>query len=80
MYSETYKNQFSLLLRVLPCLREQDEFAVKGGTAINLFYRDLPRISVDIDLTYIHIEDRESTIRNMNQALDKERLQNNLRI
>ncbi len=71
MYSEEYKDQFLLLLKILPCLREQDNFVVKGGTAINLFYRDLPRISVDIDLTYIHIENRESTIKNMNRALNK---------
>ena len=69
MYSEYYKNQFSLLLKVLPCLKEQDSFIIKGGTAINLFYRDLPRISVDIDLTYRIIENRELTIKNMNQAL-----------
>ena len=55
MYSDAYKNQFSLLPKVLPCLKEIDDFVLKGGTAINLFYRDLPRVSVDIDLTYTYI-------------------------
>lgn len=31
----------------------KDKLALKGGTAINLFYRELPRLSVDIDLDYI---------------------------
>jgi len=71
MYSEEYKNQLLLLLKILPCLKMQDKFVVKGGTAINLFYRDFPRISVDIDLTYTHIENRESTIKNMNHLLSE---------
>jgi hypothetical protein len=37
-------------------------FALKGGTAINLFVRDLPRLSVDIDLVYLPIEDRETSL------------------
>lgn len=69
MYNEEYKNQFSLLLKILPCLKGQGKFVVKGGTAINLFYRDFPRISVDIDLTYTQIESRENTIENMNRLL-----------
>lgn len=70
MYSKEYKDQFSLLLKILPCLKTQDKFSLKGGTAINLFYRDFPRISVDIDLTYTRIESREDTIRNMNSGLE----------
>ena len=70
MYSDVYKNQFSLLLKVLPCLKEIDDFVLKGGTAINLFYRDLPRVSVDIDLTYTHICSREETIQKMNAGLE----------
>ena len=45
-------NQFRLLLAVLPNIAGEDVFALKGGTAINLFYRNLPRLSVDINLTY----------------------------
>lgn len=42
-----------------------------GGTAINLFIRDMPRLSVDIDLTYIHVEDRETSLRNIAEALQR---------
>lgn len=71
MYSDAYKNQFSLLLKILPCLKEMDDFVLKGGTAINLFYRDLPRVSVDIDLTYAKISTREETIQKINNDLEK---------
>ena len=47
-----YRDQAQLLVDVLPYVAQQDVFALKGGTAINLFHRDLPRLSVDIDLTY----------------------------
>ena len=54
-----YKRKVELLLRVLPFVTDEECFAVHGGTAINLFVTDLPRLSVDIDLTYIPIEDRQ---------------------
>ena len=69
MYNEAYRNQFTLLLKTLPCIKEIENFALKGGTAINLFYRDLPRVSVDIDLTYTKLEPREATIYHMNAGL-----------
>jgi predicted nucleotidyltransferase component of viral defense system len=50
--------QAELLLRTLPLLHEETDFAVKGGTAINFFVRNMPRLSVDIDLTFIPITDR----------------------
>jgi predicted nucleotidyltransferase component of viral defense system len=71
MYNQEYKNQFSLLIEILPCLKEQNYFAIKGGTAINLFYRNFPRISVDIDLTYTPLHDRDLTIKNMNDTLSQ---------
>ena len=46
-----FYRQASLVVRVLPHVARREEFALKGGTAINLFLRDLPRLSVDIDLT-----------------------------
>nr|WP_280950576.1 nucleotidyl transferase AbiEii/AbiGii toxin family protein [Rhizobium leguminosarum] len=39
-------------------IADEPVFALKGGTAINLFYRDLPRLSVDIDLTYLPLKPR----------------------
>lgn len=49
--SETYQRQVELLIAVMPFVAAETAFALKGGTAINLFIRDLPRLSVDIDLT-----------------------------
>jgi hypothetical protein len=42
-FSDVYRRQVQLLVRTLPLVAEQDCFALKGGTAINLFYRKLPR-------------------------------------
>jgi len=39
------------------------KFALKGGTAINLFWFQLPRLSVDIDLNYIGSPDRETMLK-----------------
>ncbi len=57
--SEFYRSQFELLLRCLPAVAQVPDFALKGGTAINLFYQNMPRISVDIDLAYLPITQRE---------------------
>ncbi len=64
-----YKEQVRLLLRMIPLIYGEERFAIHGGTAINLFLRDLPRYSVDIDLTYIPLESREDSLRNINEAL-----------
>ena len=53
MKDSPYFKQAQLMLRVMPHVASQACFAVKGGTAINLYVRDLPRLSVDIDLTYL---------------------------
>lgn len=65
----SYKEQVNLLLKILPEVAKQKCFALHGGTAINLFIRDMPRLSVDIDLTYIPIEDRETSLANILVAL-----------
>jgi predicted nucleotidyltransferase component of viral defense system len=57
------------LLEVLPEVANEECFALHGGTAINLFVRDMPRLSVDIDLTYIPIEDRQTSLANVRAAL-----------
>ena len=49
-----YFPQVSLLVGVLPFVALENCFALKGGTAINLFIRDMPRLSVDIDLAFNH--------------------------
>jgi hypothetical protein len=69
MQGQAYKNQVSLLLDVLPEVARETCFALHGGTAINLFVRDMPRLSVDIDLTYVPVEDRDTSIEKINKAL-----------
>jgi len=71
MEGQLYKRQVALLLNVLPEIAKETCFALHGGTAINLFVRDMPRLSVDIDLTYIPIENREDTLLNITQALER---------
>ena len=53
-----YYRQVALLMQVLPYVAVEREFALKGGTAINLFIRDFPRLSVDIDLAWVPLESR----------------------
>jgi predicted nucleotidyltransferase component of viral defense system len=66
-----YKNQVKLLLDILPEVSKEACFALHGGTAINLFIRNMPRLSVDIDLTYLPLEDRETSLKNINEALTR---------
>lgn len=63
--------QAELVLRVLPLVNQEEVFALKGGTAINFFLRDLPRLSVDIDLTYLLTNDRESALADIDKALHR---------
>ncbi|MGB5777676.1 MAG: nucleotidyl transferase AbiEii/AbiGii toxin family protein [Allopontixanthobacter sediminis] len=49
-------------MRALPEIAVEDDFALKGGTAINLFVRNLPRLSVDIDLVYLPVAEREASL------------------
>jgi len=58
-----YFRQVELLLSVLQLLNESQNFALKGGTAINLFLLDMPRLSVDLDLTYLPLDSRESALK-----------------
>src|SRR5258708_3289722 len=60
-FTDIYRRQVALLIRVLPLVAAEDCFALKGGTAINLFIRDMPRLSVDIDLTYLPVLPRRES-------------------
>lgn len=71
MAREDYEARVAMLVRILPHIAEEDTFALKGGTAINLFYRDLPRLSVDIDLTYLPVKDRAESLAEINEAMDR---------
>ncbi len=69
--SSIYYKQVQLLVKVLPLLNSEKCFALKGGTAINLFYRPFPRLSVDIDLLYLPSESREEALKNIKEALSR---------
>lgn len=66
---EAYRRQVALLLRVVPLVASETIFALKGGTAINLFLRDMPRLSVDLDLTYVPVKDRASSLKEIDEAM-----------
>ncbi|WP_290847757.1 nucleotidyl transferase AbiEii/AbiGii toxin family protein [Henriciella sp.] len=68
---ERYAAQVRLLVRLIPFVAEEVDFALKGGTAINLFYRELPRYSVDIDLIYLPIEDRARSLATIASGLGR---------
>jgi predicted nucleotidyltransferase component of viral defense system len=57
------------MVQMIPKVAKEECFALKGGTAINLFWREMPRLSVDLDLTYLPIEDRETSLAHISKAL-----------
>jgi len=69
VFDRRYDAQVRLLLRCLPEISRHVCFALKGGTAINLFLRDLPRISVDIDLTYLSLKPRREALQEIHDRL-----------
>src|SRR5277367_3398953 len=71
VFRDTYRNQVALLVRILPLVAEESCFALKGGTAINLFVRDMPRLSVDIDLTYLPVGYRAASLVNIDAAMQQ---------
>lgn len=70
-FDEQYRRQVALLLRVLPHVAEEKCFALKGGTAINLFIRDMPRLSVDIDLTYLPVAPRQESLTEIDTCMKR---------
>ncbi len=68
-FRDIYRKQAALLIRVMPYVARESVFALKGGTAINLFMRNMPRLSVDIDLTYLPVEDRAMSLAAINAAM-----------
>lgn len=71
MARKAYADQVQLLVELLPLVGSEADFALKGGTAINLFHRDLPRLSVDIDLTFLPVRDRATSLAAINAALER---------
>jgi predicted nucleotidyltransferase component of viral defense system len=70
-FTEAYRRQVALLVRILPFVAEEKCFALKGGTAINLFVRNLPRLSVDIDLAYLPIHARQESLAEIDAAMKR---------
>lgn len=69
-----------LLLEASPVVFQQPQFAMKGGTALNLFVQDLPRLSVDIDVVYVdHTTSRTEALRQIGAALEEIRKELNRR-
>ncbi|EHG5999334.1 TPA: nucleotidyl transferase AbiEii/AbiGii toxin family protein [Escherichia fergusonii] len=66
---DSYARQVRLLMAALPHVAKESCFALKGGTAINLFVQDFPRLSVDIDLAYKTYADRDTDLAAINDAL-----------
>jgi len=64
-----YYKQVSLLIQALPFVAKETCFALKGGTAINLFVHELPRLSVDIDLVYLPLDERTKALHDMRASL-----------
>ena len=75
--NQTYLDTARLLTQVAPLVFADGTFALKGGTAINLFIRDMPRLSVDLDLVFLdHRLPRDEALARINEAvrLSAERL------
>ncbi len=70
MFNPIYVNQVKLLLSILPLIQKHGCFALKGGTAMNLFAQDLPRLSVDIDLAYLPLVARDQALPEISQSLE----------
>lgn len=61
--NQDYIDTVRLLLDIAPAIFQSPRFAMKGGTALNLFVQDMPRLSVDIDVVFIdHTLDRAAAL------------------
>jgi len=69
MDKNLFFQQVDLLISILPYMTKDTDFALHGGTAINFFVRDMPRLSVDIDLTYLHVSSREEALQEISEKL-----------
>ena len=71
MIDKTYIEIVRLLLEIAPAIFETPHFAMKGGSAINLFIEDMPRLSVDIDVVYTnHQATRDEALKSISKGLE----------
>lgn len=67
---QIYLDTARMLTQVAPLVFTDKTFALKGGTAINLFVRDMPRLSVDLDLVFVdHKPSRDQALQQINAAI-----------
>ena len=71
MKIKKYFDQAKLMLSVLPIVGQEEDFALKGGTALNFFHLNMPRLSVDIDLTFLPIKPRYETLKDITNSLGR---------
>jgi len=64
-----YYKQVDLLLQIIPLVNKFECFALKGGTALNFFVLDAPRLSVDIDLVYVPLKNRDESLTEISESL-----------
>ncbi|MBU1696361.1 MAG: nucleotidyl transferase AbiEii/AbiGii toxin family protein [Proteobacteria bacterium] len=71
MKMKKYFEQAKLMLSILPIVGQEKDFALKGGTALNFFHLNMPRLSVDIDLTFLPIKPRNETLKDITNSLSR---------
>ncbi len=71
MKMNKYFEQAKLMLSILPIVGQEKDFALKGGTALNFFHLNMPRLSVDIDLTFLPIKARDETLKDITNSLGR---------
>lgn len=71
LINDRFFREAKLMLESIPSVASESCFALKGGTAINFFVRNMPRLSVDIDLTYLPVEDRATSLTHISEALER---------
>ena len=68
--NDAYTATVRQLLDIAPVVFESPHFAIKGGTALNLFLHDQPRLSVDIDVVFTeHTLDRATALQAISSEL-----------
>jgi hypothetical protein len=68
--NQNYIDTVRLLLAIAPAVFASGRFAMKGGTALNLFVQEMPRLSVDIDLVFVdHRPDRQAALQAIAEEL-----------
>ncbi|MDE1920782.1 MAG: nucleotidyl transferase AbiEii/AbiGii toxin family protein [Candidatus Omnitrophica bacterium] len=71
MFDQKFHQQVDLVLTILGYMDWDECYAMKGGTALNFFYEQMPRLSIDIDLVYLPVNSREEAIKEMNVSFQK---------